>query len=412
VIMGSTPTTRGNNVWQIEDGNDFLQGLGPGGAVKFWIDANGALQPANITPGGALTSRNIYVDNGHSDSCVPDGSILWPFTTITAAVNKVAANGQTVNSDGVVMTPYVIYVAAGVYPETIDLSNPALRSLIFVGYGAIIGGPIVGGIFTVVQAINNDNLTDVNFIGFDFYPGTGPTHSYNFSSTTNGTNFGNGVNGFGITFTDCVLHAGGGDFYVNNCGQITWDRCVISSVVNVTNCILAAIKGGVSSINQGSQFNAFTTATPSPVGFASTQISLQAAQCLATISIDANSSGRASNGSAIRGNVTVNGNFTNRTSVVQGNITVNSGGTYSEGGGGGHTGSLTINAGGAYTQTGTYGIGNLFLNGAQLSTGVGSPQNVVTGNPGDLYLNKSGGSTTTLFVKESGTNTNTGWVGK
>lgn len=45
-------------------------------------------------------------------------------------------------------------------------------------------------------------------------------------------------------------------------------------------------------------------------------------------------------------------------------------------------------------------------------TGTGSPEGSVVGSPGDLYLNKSGGANVTLWVKESGTATNTGWVGK
>lgn len=52
------------------------------------------------------------------------------------------------------------------------------------------------------------------------------------------------------------------------------------------------------------------------------------------------------------------------------------------------------------------------INGVAIRTGTGSPNGAVTGTPGDLYLNKSGGAGTTLYVKESGTATNTGWVGK
>jgi hypothetical protein len=43
--------------------------------------------------------------------------------------------------------------------------------------------------------------------------------------------------------------------------------------------------------------------------------------------------------------------------------------------------------------------------------GTGSPEGVVTANPGTLYLNRSGGAATTLYVKESGTG-DTGWVAK
>lgn len=44
--------------------------------------------------------------------------------------------------------------------------------------------------------------------------------------------------------------------------------------------------------------------------------------------------------------------------------------------------------------------------------GTGSPNGAVTGNPGDMYINDSGGASTTLYVKESGVGTNTGWVAK
>lgn len=47
-----------------------------------------------------------------------------------------------------------------------------------------------------------------------------------------------------------------------------------------------------------------------------------------------------------------------------------------------------------------------------IRSGTGSPEGVVTADPGTLYLNASGGANTTLYVKESGTGTNTGWVAK
>jgi hypothetical protein len=50
--------------------------------------------------------------------------------------------------------------------------------------------------------------------------------------------------------------------------------------------------------------------------------------------------------------------------------------------------------------------------GINISAGSGTPNGVVSGNPGDLYLSTAGGAGTTLYVKESGANTNTGWQGK
>jgi hypothetical protein len=67
---------------------------------------------------------------------------------------------------------------------------------------------------------------------------------------------------------------------------------------------------------------------------------------------------------------------------------------------------------------GTHGIVGTGVNqvtlgiGSNVSSGTGSPNSVVIGNPGDLYLNLAGGANQTFWVKESGSATNTGWVGK
>lgn len=50
-----------------------------------------------------------------------------------------------------------------------------------------------------------------------------------------------------------------------------------------------------------------------------------------------------------------------------------------------------------------------FHGGSVLRAGTGSPEGVVTGNVGDVFHRTDGGSGTTLYVKESGTGTNTGW---
>jgi hypothetical protein len=47
---------------------------------------------------------------------------------------------------------------------------------------------------------------------------------------------------------------------------------------------------------------------------------------------------------------------------------------------------------------------------AEYFEGYGSPSGVVTANMGAIYLNLNGGASTSLYVKETGFNTNTGWV--
>jgi len=56
-------------------------------------------------------------------------------------------------------------------------------------------------------------------------------------------------------------------------------------------------------------------------------------------------------------------------------------------------------------------LGDTSTNGIIITTGVGPPEGSVTANMGSLYLNRSGGASTTLYVKTSGTG-NTGWTAK
>ena len=51
-----------------------------------------------------------------------------------------------------------------------------------------------------------------------------------------------------------------------------------------------------------------------------------------------------------------------------------------------------------------------FDNGVKIVTGTGSPNGSQTAKPGAIYLNASGGADATLWAKESGIDTDTGWV--
>jgi hypothetical protein len=57
-------------------------------------------------------------------------------------------------------------------------------------------------------------------------------------------------------------------------------------------------------------------------------------------------------------------------------------------------------------------VGNVKIGSATIRSGTGTPLGVVTGNIGDLFLRTDGGAGSTLYVKESGNGTNTGWAAK
>lgn len=69
--------------------------------------------------------------------------------------------------------------------------------------------------------------------------------------------------------------------------------------------------------------------------------------------------------------------------------------------------NLVINTQGENDESGVIRLGPV-----NIHFGTGAPGGVVTGSPGDLYLNFSGGASTTLYVKESGTATTAGWTAK
>ena len=47
-----------------------------------------------------------------------------------------------------------------------------------------------------------------------------------------------------------------------------------------------------------------------------------------------------------------------------------------------------------------------------ITYGTGTPEAVVTADIGAIYINTDGGASTTLYVKETGTATDTGWIAK
>ena len=49
---------------------------------------------------------------------------------------------------------------------------------------------------------------------------------------------------------------------------------------------------------------------------------------------------------------------------------------------------------------------------SRIKRGNGSPEGKLLGKPGDLYTNLQGGVGSTLFVKETGGHTTTGWAPK
>jgi hypothetical protein len=406
------PETGGHGTYDRTDDGRMICSLEIDDATGI-IYAGGVALPGPAGGGGGggggpatiPATKTLYVDGSRTDSYTATGSMSTPFKTIMAAVNQIVTNGD--NSS----VPYTIDISSGTYIETLDFSNSKLTNISCFGKGnTVVGnGDAVGGMAAdAVRAVNNDNLTDLSFYNMSFY--TTPQYGMTFSSTTNGTNFFSGANsGWGLLFFNCRVLPG--TVTISNAGGFGYVDCVVNIIATITNSIIHYF--------QGCDFNAGGSLTlvsnsglPGPANFSGqTQVQFRYSNGYVDCTCDAGSAIAVYQGSQMRGTFNLNGACSNREGFMRGNtINLNSGGTYTEEGGI-HDGTLNLN-GGNYVNSGVMGIKQILLNGSLLQTGSGSPNGAVTGKPGDMYLNTAGGSSTTFWIKESGSGTNTGWAGK
>jgi hypothetical protein len=57
-------------------------------------------------------------------------------------------------------------------------------------------------------------------------------------------------------------------------------------------------------------------------------------------------------------------------------------------------------------------VGNVKIGHSIIRSGVGSPEGVIAGNIGDLYLRSDGGRGSTMYIKEGYSGTSRGWAAK
>jgi hypothetical protein len=351
---------------------------------------------AFIEPVGSTT---LYVDNDRTNSFTPDGTYLRPYPTIMGAVNRIVTN-----ADNTASKAYVVQISGGNYVETIDLSNPALTNLVFVGNDAVLVG---NNAMTqpVLQAINNDALVRCLFFGIEFALNGTSTHGINFSSTTTGTLLGQ----HGIVFTGCGIQDNTEDVYFNNVSFILFDNTGVTANIDVTNVnnlqfvnsngpnpqtpfVITTNTGSPTPADWGGNSNAeftgvgigsITTDALSKVSIqncfvsgvitdASTDNTFVILNSVVTGNITVNAGGILGIINSLvsqptapaTATVTINGVLLSSLSFITGTpIVVNSGGAFIEAGGLHDDGQLTVNSGGAYASQGDMGVGNLNVQG-------------------------------------------------
>jgi hypothetical protein len=312
--------------------------------VAWQVDGSGDVS-ANVPV--LVPNKTLYVDNTRTDSFTPNGTIAFPFPTITAAINQVIANG-----DNATYT-YLIDIHPSVYAETINVGNTKLYKIMFEGHGgagaafASTGQPMPGAIVqpasgNAVQGTSNvDQITTLQFSGLTFI---GPV-----DITDSAGNL--GVDGF--AFVNCCFQ---GNVTITGTSGYVTVQFVSSSITSAYTLTLTYCFGNW--INSDMNFGTanFTNSLFEMVSWAFNPQFLNIGSgshltCQDGINIGAQTVTVESGGfltlidAIIIANLVINsgGTFTNYQGTVEGTITNN--GTYNFAGLGTRFGADIINAG-------------------------------------------------------------------
>jgi len=169
----------------------------------------------DISTSGLKAENIIYVAK-NGDDTHGDGSLLKPFATIGAAINKVISNG-----DNSMSKPYTIKIFPGVYNENITLNSDKLVNLHIEGTHTYIGLDVeINGNFTCTS--HNDNFSLLTVTGVKI------TGDIDIEGASNNTNaFATDLN-----FKDCIINGNvtfknvkcGGFTHSKIAGNATWEN--------------------------------------------------------------------------------------------------------------------------------------------------------------------------------------------
>lgn len=131
-------------------------------ASSDWVSFNNVASNSNANAG---PSKVLYVDNQKPGTFTPDGSVLRPFTTISAALSQIITNADNSTK------PYLILVGVGNYNETLSFNSASLYNITIASQAYSQGelnscsfGP--GSGTAITSTSNNTNLQNLAFYGF------------------------------------------------------------------------------------------------------------------------------------------------------------------------------------------------------------------------------------------------------
>lgn len=254
----------------------------------------------------------LYVAKNGNDGVSPlFGSILNPYATIQAAINRIEDN----NDNHYTGKPYVIYVKPGTYPENVMLNDSSLNNIIIIApEGGVYIQPSTG--LSLECTGQNSNFKRLEFQGIKFEMPITFT-----GAVDNTTSFSDG-----LYFKDCIISE---DVNITNIINVEFDGSKVDKNFTTTNVNSTILKDF--EYDNTYLLSVITdTLSPNPSGFTKSLITTIDSKIYGEVSIDAESEiiargseiGDGSLQANFQGNISAYNSWLNPSSLVIGSSSV------------------------------------------------------------------------------------------
>lgn len=307
-LAGFTNATFGSPTIQVKQSSTSQSGYL---SSTDWNTFNNASAQVNAGP-----YEILYVNSYYTGVATSDGSILRPFTTITAAINQIITNNNG--------NLYHVLIGPGTYTENISLNNTALTRVAFISQQLVDGQmsndaiPITSVVGNITSTSNNDNLKGVIFDGIDLQG------NITLTGASNGTNFGQ----YGITFANMVVYSTGAPaIALTNVSQVVFQSvgtAIQSGAggVNITNVSFCGMYSTF--MNLGTIALVTNNGANKPSGFSATGVQTSFGNRLGSVTVDSGST-LTSRFNRNSGTISSAGTMSSVNSVFQSAVTLTSG---------------------------------------------------------------------------------------
>lgn len=258
----------------------------------------------------------LYVDQNHPGTYTADGSVLRPFLTITAAINKIISNNNGQN--------YAILVYPGTYTENLTFNNTAFTRVAVVGISQADGDlsnnsiPVTSLVGNISSNASNDNFKAFIVNGIDIQG------NIDFTGASNGTNFLQ----YGGTIANCTIYSQAAPaLNFVNAGQVVLQNVGTAIAagaggVTITNVVFTGVYSTF--LNLGTIAITTNGGGNKPSGYSSTGVQTSFGNRIGSVTVDSGSN-LVQRFNRNSGTLTSSGTITSINSAWGSGITLNAG---------------------------------------------------------------------------------------